>query len=386
MFCAQACSWNKEVTIQDRLKGDTLKNNVFVNEKYVKQIPLAEIIDVKVRTEYSKTFEMKSDGEVQIYGVGELIYNLAESTPEYFLKSDDTELFFNVRNDDSNSLKKDKDVSFVFSWVDGIENKNLKKENGKSSFMKILDNGAELYGFKSDDSLSQKYISEVRISWKSLGNIKPADGTKIDFDIAIGDTDDYYVQKSKIMWYNTHDISNRTTRKYGTLLLKDDASAQVTGVMLSLKNNPQTDWVIEELWASVPSYNIENVVNGIVKDKYDLSAKVKSCWSNDSLYFYIEAQDSQRKRIGEDTKRKKQTMLDYGWIEDAKGKKVWEMHALDTKIAGGALKNHKSDTIIHLKKGNYILKYSSDESHAWEDWDDDAPHTPFYGIVVYLKK
>lgn len=45
-------------------------------------------------------------------------------------------------------------------------------------------------------------------------------------------------------------------------------------------------------------------------------------------------------------------MFDYGWIEDDKGSRVWEMKEPQTTHAGGAGKNRKVDAQITLPAGN----------------------------------
>ena len=79
------------------------------------------------------------------------------------------------------------------------------------------------------------------------------------------------------------------------------------------------------------------------------------------------------------------TMYDYGWIEDAAtGRVVWEMTYCTTDPAGGARKNREFDGTIRLPAGNYLLRYRSDGSHAYGDWNDDPPQDPeAWGIAVY---
>jgi len=81
-------------------------------------------------------------------------------------------------------------------------------------------------------------------------------------------------------------------------------------------------------------------------------------------------------------------MFDYGWIEDANtGKTVWEMSYRMTEHAGGGRKNRLYDETISLKAGEYILRYESDDSHSFNDWNDDPPHdATHYGITLYAVK
>jgi hypothetical protein len=77
-------------------------------------------------------------------------------------------------------------------------------------------------------------------------------------------------------------------------------------------------------------------------------------------------------------------MVDYGWIENAKtGKTVWEMTYRMTEPAGGASKNRRVDTTITLPAGEYIVKYETDGSHSFGDWNADPPEDPeAWGITV----
>lgn len=85
--------------------------------------------------------------------------------------------------------------------------------------------------------------------------------------------------------------------------------------------------------------------------------------------------------LGESTGR---SMADWGWIENAKtGRTVWEMTYRTTEPAGGASKNRRFDGTIRLPAGAYILRYESDSSHAFGDWNAAPPDEPeAWGITV----
>ena len=86
--------------------------------------------------------------------------------------------------------------------------------------------------------------------------------------------------------------------------------------------------------------------------------------------------------IGEAQNR---TMYDYGWIEDARtGTVIWEMSYGLTFHAGGGRKNRMLNSTIVLEKGNYVLRYKTDDSHAYNDWNTDPPDDrDYYGITLY---
>jgi hypothetical protein len=77
-------------------------------------------------------------------------------------------------------------------------------------------------------------------------------------------------------------------------------------------------------------------------------------------------------------------MYDYGWIENAKTKKVvWEMTYRKTDPAGGARKNRMFDDTIMLDKGEYIVYFVTDGSHSFKDWNAARPRDPsHWGITI----
>jgi len=77
-------------------------------------------------------------------------------------------------------------------------------------------------------------------------------------------------------------------------------------------------------------------------------------------------------------------LSDYGWIEDIRsGKVVWEMTYAMTTHAGGARKNRMVNTTFLLDKGEYQVHYKTDDSHSFEDWNDDPPDDPeAWGITI----
>ena len=76
-------------------------------------------------------------------------------------------------------------------------------------------------------------------------------------------------------------------------------------------------------------------------------------------------------------------MYDYGWIEDANGRIVWEMTYRMTDRAGGASKNRLFEGTVILDPGRYTVHYRSDGSHSFNDWNAAPPADPEgWGIQV----
>ena len=80
------------------------------------------------------------------------------------------------------------------------------------------------------------------------------------------------------------------------------------------------------------------------------------------------------------------SMYDYGVIKNIDSRKiVWEMKYEDSSPAGGAEKNRKMDEAIELEPGRYELIYSTDDSHSFDDWNEEPPYDPhFWGIALML--
>ena len=78
------------------------------------------------------------------------------------------------------------------------------------------------------------------------------------------------------------------------------------------------------------------------------------------------------------------SMYDYAWIEQAaSGKIVWRMEFDETTHAGGGDKNRMFDDVLSLPAGEYVLRYESDGSHSFGDWNVAAPLDPLsYGVTV----
>jgi hypothetical protein len=79
-------------------------------------------------------------------------------------------------------------------------------------------------------------------------------------------------------------------------------------------------------------------------------------------------------------------MFDYAWIENANtGRVVWEMTYRKTEHGGGAHKNRLFDDTITLPTGKYTVFYETDDSHSFNDWNEDPPDDPTsWGVTVTL--
>ncbi|MEW5701747.1 MAG: hypothetical protein AB1792_05920 [Candidatus Zixiibacteriota bacterium] len=87
--------------------------------------------------------------------------------------------------------------------------------------------------------------------------------------------------------------------------------------------------------------------------------------------------------VGEGTRS---GMSDYGWIEEiGTGDVVWEMTYRKTSHAGGTEKNRVVDQTILLDKGEYLLRFVTDDSHAFGDWNAAPPEDQAgWGVTLTL--
>ncbi|GEM_PF-450752 len=78
-------------------------------------------------------------------------------------------------------------------------------------------------------------------------------------------------------------------------------------------------------------------------------------------------------------------MVDYGWLQDSKSDTVWsQINYNNSFYLGGDNKNRITVSILTLNKGNYILRYHSDDSHSYKKWNAEAPmDSTLWGIQVF---
>jgi hypothetical protein len=78
-------------------------------------------------------------------------------------------------------------------------------------------------------------------------------------------------------------------------------------------------------------------------------------------------------------------MYDYAWIEDDRGRVVWEMTYRKTDHAGGARKNRIFNDTISLDAGEYAVYYESDGSHSFKGWNAKPPSDRWnWGVTIRM--
>lgn len=78
-------------------------------------------------------------------------------------------------------------------------------------------------------------------------------------------------------------------------------------------------------------------------------------------------------------------MVDFGWLQNSKGDTIWTAKDyLESFYLSGSRKNRIRVGILNLKKGSYVLRYISDDSHSYGKWNAPPPvDSTLWGIQVF---
>jgi ligand-binding sensor domain-containing protein len=79
------------------------------------------------------------------------------------------------------------------------------------------------------------------------------------------------------------------------------------------------------------------------------------------------------------------SMRDFGYIEEYESNDpIWQMTFKQSRYGGGAEKNRVQIDVLTLPKGKYRLRYQSDDSHGFGNWNNTPPDFPQdWGIQVF---
>ncbi len=155
-------------------------------------------------------------------------------------------------------------------------------------------------------------------------------------------------------------------------------------------------------WNSAPPYNPEaygvRVCVTNERDRADVKPFKESLAQSPILSIVRVGDDFQEVRpfrVSEDTEVRVYAIgeyetgsgefADYAWIErEGDSQPFWLMMEDNTEPAGGAKKNRLADQIVKLPKGDYVLGYVTDGSHAYGDWNTTPPYDQSnYGVTLF---
>lgn len=251
-------------------------------------------------------------------------------------------------------------------WILNAHTRELIWESADADFKSLSDNLSEI---KSDIKLPkgtyEVYYSIVpsfnfNFSKWDNGRGKYHTATSVlkeIFSEIFDDDDEFSFGNYNGNWNNSSYLRNNRNKLYVSLTGKGTAvnSTVLSGIRTASKLNVIIDKTRVE--------NDESMEQGF---------EVKS------------ATDLEIYAIGE---MRRDNSYDYGWIENSEsGEKIWEFNYRNSEYAGGAEKNREVRNIISFKPGKYVLFFNTDDSHSYENWNEQPPYDPdFYGIMIKAK-
>ena len=355
---AKACEGMKKIQKADSLYR--LYEKYFpeaIPLKYLKQDVLAEFQYVSDNFDGKKYFELKKDTKVRIFGSGQII---KDPYIEYHLNiNDGIELYLDMFNKKSKTLNvRDNQYFYRFNYGYTTLSGNFRSKNDIE--------------FAIADPNDSVYMLEVKIPWKTLGEIKPRIGAKIGLNMLILDKDlNEPWRKSTISWSSKKWWDNNPSL-WGTLILSEKPmhDRQKIAYCSKTRNEIKIDGDIDNVWNKINYTPIDSCVTS----KFDISGGFKTLWDEQAIYFLFRIVDNVKNQTGVIT-------IDKGWVENAStGEVAYKMTGTTNTLYFPSFSTDKTFT---LKAGKYFLKYSSDDGHSTEKWYGKSPQNGIYGAVLY---
>jgi hypothetical protein len=322
--------------------------------------PRAIIKNVGDYLNLSRNFELLNDTTINVYSVGEFVKEVKNNIYE----NDLVEIYLDYQNNKKKAFDAEQHRQYRFNY-------DYPEITGTYST-------AANIKFVQAEPSKTSYFFEISIPWKSLGNTKAEVGKKIGLDLSAADNDGTESRKNNISWhFEKSQQAWSDPSVFGTMILSDKSEIPNDSVCYSLKTSTpiNIDGKIEAAWNSTNKYKLNRTTYGNMPNSKDFAVSYRTLWDNDNLYFLVEFID--------DKKNKLPNGGDWGWIENDKQDTIWMMKEKDAKYAGGSLSNKYINTSIHLKKGNYVLKYKTNQTNSFGRWTNQRPENGFYGIAVY---
>lgn len=337
---------------------------------YLNRVPLSEIDYISDNEDAFDLFSLKDSSVIQVFGGAQAMekkYDTGE--PSMY---DNIQLFFN-RSTDSSLIKREETQLIQFSYRDDRVFGFLRRNDTQSW---LLDKGIEHAFSDPADSL---YLMEVKIPWKILGINLHTGKAALALNIFIGDSDiDETRRESILSWSVKSDEYWDGPNRYGIVSLgkkKVNTDKKIIYSKAVYGHSPNIDGRPDEIWEQAIFSNIHVNFNG-KPSKSDNSAKFKTLYDKDAIYFLFHIVDNSKNKPGIITK-------DKCWIEDAQtGELVWKMNGGINRYLPSFYVNQK----IKLKAGNYRLRYTSDAGHSFEGWYGLPPENDIYGVRLYRAK
>lgn len=343
-------------------------------EKFNKKLPMAYFNKTLVAgfnyvsNNFNGTqfFKVAKKSEVEIFCSGQVKENDEPDDNNY--QYDNVELFLDIFN----NKMEHPDTSYGHSFYRFNYHHNKVTGNGSSN------QGIE-YAF--DDPNDSTYTMEVRIPWSTLHRYAPKTGNKIGLSAFVGNSGmEENKRESVLSWSVGKLMYWNVPKQYGSLILTGAKSVENTshagGILYShqILVPPRIDGISDDVWNNVESVPLTKLIEKLDPRIKPPQASFKTVWDEHYLYFMF--------KVFDNTKNvPKYLTVDRGWIEDAStGKIIWK---LNSRPNMNCFPTTITTSRIILPKGEYILRYTSDESHSFEAWYSKTPPLDYYGLLVY---
>lgn len=343
-------------SVLTRMTGDSLW------VRYENQPVLSEINYVSDNLDAAVPFTLSRPSALQVFTGAQLRPRHDYSNESYLF--DNVQLFINDHAGDKNN-----------SWL----NTHLFQFNYGDSMARQTP-----AAFETRDLSDTGYLIEARIEWKKLNPVRHTPGRVILANILIGDCDLKEDQrKSVLSWAVAPQDNFADEKKYGRILLRDQPPAQQPAgsrerdekVIQAYRSArpPFVDGGPEDVWEKIPWTAVHLPYMGTTSQK-DNAGRFKAMYDKDYLYLLFSVTDNCRNRYGVVT-------ADKCWIENAvTGLPVWKLNGNRTDTLPGFSRNER----IKLPAGQYLLRYTSDKGHSYEQWYGQPPANGIYGASIYL--
>lgn len=322
--------------------------------EYLKTVPIAEINLVHDQSDISETFVLKNDEDIRVFGVGEFLYDYIQHPTQ----EDNVSIYISAVGEAA------KTVTFIYG--------NRAVFGDLDSFKGI--------DFRFVDTGPDHYQTEVKLPWSVMGVKSVSAGSEVDMEIAVTDKSGKMKPGRRTLSGQQTDISDSAMKLTRLVLAYGKQIPDTTDNMVAFYADeaPIIDGLDDAVWSRSDRYQIKGSEAAAVRAVPDVA---KVLWDSTNLYVLVQISDHSKTTVP--------SLFvngDFGWIVDhSTGNVQWSMEAKNTKYAGGAFKNRYIDTTLRLKAGEYILRYTSDESGSYGNWNDNRPESSVYGIVLFRK-
>ncbi|MEN8250395.1 MAG: SpoIIE family protein phosphatase [Bacteroidota bacterium] len=185
------------------------------------------------------------------------------------------------------------------------------------------------------------------------------------------------------------EVSEEFTRNQVRILKKNSEGNLWIGTGNGVNyHNPVTKrnkWITNRETAAYPDELI-NIVNGNIIKKSSIAeiAEVGNSQDLSREFNIVKPREFLIVSVGEG-RIIDSTMIDYGWLADKNGKIIWtSINNKENYHLGGDKKNRINVDLIKITPGKYYLKYRSDESHSFDNWNGEPPeYEHLWGIRIF---